>query len=86
MLVGIQAGNPLQLVAGITLQDLPASDDATFDFVENGNLSKTLFRGRWGSAATGRIYITDGAAMNIDQDMIAALKAALEQWSACLWA
>ena len=36
---------------------------ATFDFLVNKNLSKTVLRGRWADSRTARIYITDGAAV-----------------------
>ena len=34
LLMGIQAGDPLIPVAGVALEDFPAGDDTTFDFVD----------------------------------------------------
>ena len=35
---------------------------ATYDYLANNNIQRTVLRGRWGDLRTARIYIQDGAA------------------------
>jgi hypothetical protein len=52
---------------------------ATHDFLSHQSMQRTLHRGRWGDARTGKIYITDGAAqivaLRISPACIARLQA-----------
>ena len=61
---------------------------ATFDFAVFGDLPRTLWRGRWASAKTGRIYIQEGVAMQAQMRISSESKSLMEEVASSLktWA
>ena len=42
---------------------------ASWDFRSHGDIARTIFRGRWDSAKTARIYVVDGTAALAEQHL-----------------